>query len=78
MYKTYEIHDSLTHDILVDNLSFDELAEQFLSYLEFYGNRIVACYREYAKPQTQHISRAKEYKYAYINYFGELQTMGNL
>jgi hypothetical protein len=78
MYKTYEIHDSITHDILVDNLTFDELAEQFLTYLEFFGEQIVACYRVHANTTPTHTTRAQEYKHAYINYFGELQAMGNL
>lgn len=78
MCKTYEIHDSVTNTILVDNLSFDELAEQFAVYLEFFGEQIVACYRECAEVRPVRPSRSREYKSAWINYFGELQAMGNL
>ena len=78
MCKTYEIHDSITCDILVDNLTFDELAEQFLTYLEFFGEHIMACCRECADVRPVRLSRPKEYKSAWINYFAELQAMGNL
>lgn len=78
MCKTYEIHDSVTRDILVDNLTFEELAVQFSTYLEFFGEKIIACYREHAEARPVRISREQEYKSAWINYFGELQAMGNL
>ena len=78
MCKTYEIQDSVTRDILVDNLTFEELAEQFATYLEFFGEKIIACYREHAEARPVRISREQEYKSAWINYFGELQAMGNL
>ena len=78
MYKTYEIHDSLTHDILVDNLTFEELAEQFATYLDYFGEQITACYREHKNTITMPMSRSKQYKSAWIGYFGELQAMGNL
>lgn len=78
MCKTYEIHDPVANIILVDNLSFDELAEQFLTYLEYFGEHIVACYREHTEVRPVHISRSMEYKSAWIDYFAELQLMGNL
>ena len=78
MCKTYEIHDSITRDILVDNLTFEELAEQFATYLEYFGEQITACYREYEETKTIPMSRSQQYKSAWINYFDELQAMGNL
>lgn len=78
MCKTYEIHDSITRDILVDNLTFDQLAEQFATYLDYFGEQITACYREHAETRAIPVSRSKQYKSAWINYFGELQAMGNL
>lgn len=76
--KTYEIHDTITNTILVDGLTFDELAEQFATYLEFFGEQIVALYRECANVQPVRFNRSREYKSAWINYFAELQSMGNL
>lgn len=78
MCKTYEIHNTLTHDILVDNLTFDELAEQFAVYLDYFGEHITACYREHKNTTTMPTSRAEQYKSEWINYFDELQAMGNL
>ncbi len=46
MSKTYEIHDLTTEEILVDNLTFEELPELLEAYQLFYSNHdIVGCYR---------------------------------
>ena len=78
MSKTYEIHDSVTNEILVNNLTFEELAEQFATYLEFFGEQIIACYREVTDTRPAYVSKSREYKSAWIKYWGELQAMGNL
>lgn len=79
MYQTtYEIHDVNTNEILVDNLDFADMAEQFAVYQNFYGdNAVVACSRTYSKV-TKIETTAQLYKDAWIEYFGELQLMGNL
>lgn len=78
MYKaTYEIWDVDTNEVLVDNLSFDEAAEQFAVYQKFFDDGVFVAVRE---TRHKHIHRtpAQEYKVAWINYFAELQAMGNL
>ena len=77
-YKTtYEIWDTDTNEILVDGLTFEQAAEQSAVYQEFFGNEICVAFRETAKVFS-HKTTADEYKQAWIEYFGELQVMGNL
>lgn len=75
--RTYEIYDLDTNEVLVDNLTFSEAAEQCKVYQECFGNGIAVVIRE-MREMKQHISAEQEFKTAWINYFGELQAMGNL
>lgn len=75
--RTYEIWDVDTKEMLVDNLTFEEAAEQCATYMDFYGNGICVAIRESA-PIRKRKTYAQEYKEAWINYFAELQAMGNL
>ena len=79
MYQTtYEIWDVNTNEILVDNLDFADMAEQFAVYQNFYGpEAVIPCSRTYNRT-TKFNTYAQEYKDAWIRYFGELQEMGNL
>ena len=77
MLKTYEIWDVDAQEMLVDNLTFDEAAEQCATYMDFYGNGICVAIRESA-PVRKRKTYAQEYKEAWVNYFYELQAMGNL
>ena len=74
---TYEIWDINTNEILVDNLTFDQAAEQSAIYQEFFGDSVCVAFRE-SKQIIKHTTPAQEYKTAWINYFAELQGMGNL
>lgn len=77
-YKsTFEIWDTDTNEILVDNLSFEEAVEQSEVYQQFFGDGVSVAIRESRKVYT-HVTPAQEYKTAWINYFAELQAMGNL
>ena len=75
--STFEIWDEDTNEILVDNLSFEDAAEQSLVYQQFYGDGVSVVIRASSQVRT-HITPAQEYKQAWINYFGKLQAMGNL
>jgi hypothetical protein len=77
MRRIYEIWDENANEMLVDNLTFDEAAEQSAIYMEFFGNGIAVAIRESA-PVRKRKTSAQEYKEAWIEYFGELQLMGNL
>lgn len=78
MFKTtYEIWDTSTQEVLVDNLSFAEAAEQSAVYMSFFGDNISVAVRE-ASPVHYHKTAAQYYKEDWIEYFGELQLMGNL
>lgn len=74
---TYEIWDLDTNEVLVDNLTFAEAAEQCKTYQEFFGNGIAVAIRE-MREMKQHTTAEQEFKAAWINYFAELQAMGNL
>lgn len=74
---TYEIWDINTNEILVDNLSFAQAAEQSAIYQEFFGDAVCVAFRE-SQRIIKHTTHAQEYKQAWIEYFGELQAMGNL
>lgn len=75
--RTYEIWDVDTQEMLVDNLTFDEAAEQCAIYMEHYGDGICVAIRESA-PVCKRKTYAQEYKEAWISYFAELQAIGNL
>lgn len=77
MLKAYEIWDVNANELLVDKLTFQEAAEQSAVYREFFGNGIAVIKRE-DKAVRQRKTSAQEYKEAWIEYFGELQLMGNL
>ena len=77
MRRTYEIWDVDTNEMLVDNLTFDEAAEQCEIYTKFFGEGICVAIRE-SVPVRKHKTYAQEYKESWINYFAELQAMGNL
>lgn len=74
---TYEIYEAETGVLLVDNLTFDEVAEQSKIYADFFEAQVVIVAREW----VNNISRAsvvRAFKDAFINYFADLQEMGNL
>ena len=75
--RTYEIWDLDTNEVLVDNLTFAEAAEQCKAYQDFFGNGIAVAVRE-MREIKHYTSAEQEFKTAWINYFAELQSMGNL
>ena len=74
---TFEIWDENTNEILVDGLTFGQAAEQCKIYQEFFGRAIAVVIRETSKVHNR-FNVANEYKTEYINYFAQLQQMGNL
>ena len=74
---SFEIWNENTNEILVDGLTFAEAAEQCKIYQDFDGGAISVAFRETDKARN-HSNMAHEYKIEYINYFAQLQQMGNL
>lgn len=74
---TYEIWDTNTNEVLVDGLTFEQAAEQSAVYQEFFSEEVCVVFRE-AQPSHHHETYAQAYKEAWVEYFGELQLMGNL
>ena len=77
MRRTYEIWDVDTNEVLVDNLTLTEAVEQSAIYMEFFGSGIAVAIRESCIVH-KHKTSAQAYKEAWIEYFGELQAIGNL
>lgn len=83
--KTYEIYNLTTGEILVDNLSFDDMPELFGAYMEFYPeDDIVVCCREVKITVTharlvdrEEINRQKFYS-EWFGLMDELLTMDNI
>ena len=75
----YEIWDTTINEILVDNLSFEQAVEQVKTYQDLFGSStIVVALRQRQHKPTIHTTPAQQYKNAWIDYFAELQSMGNL
>ena len=74
----YEIRDAKTNETLVDNLTFDDMAELFAEYQAFFGDDIYAYYCIDNNARTSTVSRELEYKRAWLHYYDELQAMGNI
>ena len=76
---TYELYLVENGELLSDNLTWTKANELYKAYENFYGNGSVyiSCKTE---PKRNPIckSTAQEFKEAWIDYFGELQSMGNL
>lgn len=67
----YCIKDATSMDIIANNLTADEAAELCSFYEDFLGEGSVFMT---ASPYAM----AQDYKHEFINYFAELQEMGNL
>lgn len=82
MLKTtsfYEIVSAQTNEVLVDGLTFEDMAEQFSIYQEFYGQcEVLPCVRNIITHERRIITRKQQYHSAWINYFEELLQAGNL
>lgn len=75
----YEIRDIKTDEILVDNLTFDEMAVLYAEYESFYGSDIYACYNATPVPKKQdYVSSKLAYRKNWLHYYEELQAMGNI
>lgn len=73
----YEIRVSRTNEVLVDELTLDEANELLWYYQDIMGYDVFMTISNHhhiiAIPVIAH-----EYKSAYIQYFAELQEIGNL
>ena len=74
---TYELYEAESGVLLVDNLTFDEAAEQSKIYADFFEGEVIVVIREWVN-NVSHTTIAQQFKNAFIDYFGELQMMGNL
>ena len=76
--KTYEIYENSTGVLLVDNLTFEQVAEQAQVYMDFFETTDISVIAREWTGRISHTTTAQEFKSAFIGYFGELQEMGNL
>ena len=76
--KTYEIYENSTGVLLVDNLTFDQVAEQTQIYMDFFETDDISVIAREWNGYINHTTVVHEFKNAFISYFGELQEMGNL
>lgn len=74
----FQIRDVFTNEVLVDKLSREEVIKQFKVYEDFFGKGTVYITRYEEKKCRKVTSWETEYKDAFIEYFAELQVMGNL
>lgn len=74
---TYEIYEAESGVLLVDGLTFDEVAEQSKIYADFFEAEIIVVVREWVN-NISHTTIAQQFKSAFVNYFADLQEMGNL
>ena len=75
--KTYEIYEAESGVLLVDNLTFEEAAEQSAIYADFFDAQVVVIAREWFG-HISHTTTSEQFKNVFISYFGELCEMGNL
>lgn len=78
MDKIFEIRDAYTNEVLVDKLSPKEAIEAFKLYQDYFGANSVIMTHCHGLERVPHISREQEYKNEFIEYFAELQLIGNL
>ena len=74
----FQIRDVFTNEVLVDNLSREDVVAQLKVYEEFFGEDTVYVVRYEDKTKRKVQSWETEYKKAFIELFAELQIMGNL
>lgn len=73
---TYEIWDANSYEVLVDNLTFDDAAEQCKIYADFYATEVMVV-ATYNTKIIDFTSKAKQYKSAYMDYINILFNMEN-
>ena len=81
MYKikkvTYEIWDASSYEVLVDNLTFEDAAEQCKIYADFYCTEVMVVAVDSAKV-IDLTTAAQRYKAEYMDYLEILFSMGNV
>lgn len=73
---TYEIWDANSYDVLVDNLTFDDAAEQCKIYADFYGTEVMVI-AIHNKKIINFTTSAQQYKSAYLDYMNILFCLEN-
>ena len=73
----FEIRFTHSMELLEGNLPRRRAEEELELYKQFFGEHSVVMVYENQEERRRR-SWAQEYKNDYINYFGELQRMGNL
>jgi hypothetical protein len=76
--KTYEIYENTTGVLLVDGLTFEQVAEQSKIYMDFFETDDISIVTREWNGRTEHTTYAQAFKDAFIGYFAELSEMGNL
>lgn len=70
---TFEIWDTSVNEPLVNNLSFEDMAEQLAIYQEFFGAAVVApFYRESPTAPRKHISHKDDFVHDWLAMIDEL------
>ena len=70
---TYEIWDANSYEVLVDNLTFDDAAEQCKIYADFYDVEVMVI-AIHNKKIINFTTKAKQYKSAYLDYIFSLEN----
>ena len=70
---TYEIWDASSYEVLVDNLTLDDAAEQCKIYADFYGVEVMVIAR-HNKKIIDYTTKAQQYKSAYLDYIFSLEN----
>jgi hypothetical protein len=73
---TYEIWDASSYEVLVDNLTFEDAAEQCKIYADFYCAEVMVVAVDSTKI-IDFTTTAKQYKSAYMDYLDIIFRMGN-
>lgn len=76
--KTYEIYENTTGVLLVDGLTFEQVAEQAQTYMDFFETTDISVVAREWTGRISHTTTTQAFKNAFISYFADLHEMGNL
>lgn len=76
-HVSYEIWDANSYEVLVNNLDFDDAAEQCKIYEEFFGIEVVVVAVDNAMV-IDIVPIGNQYKSAFVDYMECLFEMGNI
>lgn len=74
----FEIREARTLELIECAFTFEDAAELLRFYQDICGYDVVMIRSDLYKHTSYKTTEKQQYKHAYINYFAELQEMGNL